>query len=193
MIRALLVYGHGEAKSIDPTPYAYRAVLNNMLRTLYGTRAAPEDKTIVSEVYRISLEFMWVGSPAHVGLGRKQLLMISYRNVTGPVANLVDFVPLLRKLPNRTTARAQQLHQDIVAFTKPRIDAIAQRRARGEHVPDCLAKTLCETREEEGLDEADIVMMCGALIIGGTNTVRHAICAEADMFHLNLARADKFG
>ena len=98
-----------------------------------------------------------------------------YRNTTGPVANLVDFFPLLQKLPNRLTSRGRKLHQDIVAFNVPRVADVEARLKRGEHVPDCLAKTLYETREEEGLDDADIIVMCGALIIGGVNTVRSAL------------------
>lgn len=73
------------------------------------------------------------------------------------------------------TSRGRKLHQDIVAFNVPRLADVEARLKRGEHVPDCLAKTLYETREEEKLDDADIIVMCGALIIGGVNTVRSVL------------------
>lgn len=43
---------------------------------------------------------------------------------------------------------------------------------RGEHVPDCLAKTLLTAQNTEGLDDLDVVLTCGSLMIGGVETVR---------------------
>ena len=71
------------------------------------------------------------------------------------------------------TSRALKLHQDILNFNRPYLADIEARLKRGDPVPDCLAKTLLLTREEEGLDDLDIIIMCGTLIIGGVETVRH--------------------
>ena len=70
------------------------------------------------------------------------------------------------------TTRARKLHADILAFNRPLFVEIETRLQRGEDVPECLAKTLVLTREAEGLDELDILIMCGTLIIGGVETVR---------------------
>ena len=77
------------------------------------------------------------------------------------------------------TARARKLHADILAFNRPLFVDIETRLQRGEDVPECLAKTLVLTREAEGLDELDILIMCGTLIIGGVETVRAWVVAEA--------------
>ena len=58
---------------------------------------------------------------------------------------------------------------------------------RGKRVPDCLVKTLLESREEE-LDHLDMSMLCSASVIGGVETVSQAplryygkILAELDI------------
>lgn len=100
---------------------------------------------------------------------------LSRRNTTGPVSNLVDFFPLLQKFPNHMTSRGRKLRQDLAAFNVPRLADVEARLKRGEHVPDCLAKTLCETREEEELDDADVIGICGMVVVGGVNTVRSVL------------------
>ena len=95
--------------------------------------------------------------------------------MTGSVSNAVDFFPFLRRFPNRMTTRAQKLHQDILNFNRPYLADIEARLKRGDHVPDCLAKTLLLTRDEEELDDLDIIIMCGTLIIGGVETVNAVV------------------
>ena len=87
------------------------------------------------------------------------------------MSNAVDFFPFLRNFPNRMTTRAKKLHQDMLNFNRPYLTDIEARLKRGDPVPDCLAKTLLLTREEEGLDELDMIVLCGTLIIGGVETV----------------------
>ena len=53
------------------------------------------------------------------------------------------------------------------------VNAIEARMKAGEEVPDCLAKTLIKTRDEEDLDQLDIAILCGVVMIGGIETVRH--------------------
>ena len=60
MICNLLIDGKGGKRPLDPTPYAYRAVLNNILQRIYGVRTEATDAVIVAEVHRMSLEFMCV-------------------------------------------------------------------------------------------------------------------------------------
>nr|VWP01747.1 Uncharacterized protein [Ganoderma boninense] len=150
MIHTLHVDGKAGAAAINPQTYASRSALNNILMIIYGTRTeSTVSDPVVKEVLRISREFM---------------------NVTGAVSNAVDFFPFLRRFPNRMTSRAQGLHQDILDFNRPYLADIEARLKRGDHVPDCLAKTLLLTREEEELDDLDIIIMCGTLIIGGVET-----------------------
>ncbi|KAI0707484.1 cytochrome P450 [Cerioporus squamosus] len=133
MVHTLFLDSKAGATPIDPSPYASRFALNNILMLIHGARTESMDDPFVKEVLRISREFM---------------------NTTGLVSNLVDFFHFLQRLPNRMTSRGKKLHEDI----------------RGDDVPDCLAKTLLLTREAEGLDDLDIIIMCGTLIIGGVET-----------------------
>jgi hypothetical protein len=42
----------------------------------------------------------------------------------------------------------------------------------GATVPDCLAKTMLDAREEEDLDHIDMSILASAFMIGGVETVR---------------------
>lgn len=44
----------------------------------------------------------------------------------------------------------------------------------GEDVPDCLAKTLIETREEQNLDWEDVCMLSAVFTLGGVHSVRRS-------------------
>ena len=52
----------------------------------------------------------------------------------------------------------------MILRVKARMDA-------GEDVPDCLAKTLIETREEERLDWEDLCMLSAVFTLGGVHSV----------------------
>ncbi|PIL23591.1 cytochrome P450 [Ganoderma sinense ZZ0214-1] len=159
MIRTLLVDGKAGAAAINPQPYASRFALNNNghLRhphRIHGVRPSRQGgATYLARVHQLIYH-----SPSLA------------RNVTGAVSNAVDFFPLLRRFPNRMTSRAKKLHQDILDFNSPYLADIEARLKRGDDVPDCQAKTLLLTREEEELDDLDIIIMCGTLIIGGVET-----------------------
>ncbi len=59
MARALLLDSKAGAMPIDPSPYASRFALNNILMLIYGTRTESMGDPIVKEVLRISREFMY--------------------------------------------------------------------------------------------------------------------------------------
>ena len=93
------------------------------------------------------------------------------RNCSGPVSNLTEFIPLLQKLPNYMTSRAQTLHNDLVKTYGGMLFDIEARLKRGDDVPDCLAKRLILSKEEEKLDDLDMSILCAAFMIGGVETV----------------------
>ena len=94
------------------------------------------------------------------------------RNCTGPVSNIVDFMPLLQRLPNSLTTRAKKLQKDIVETYGTMLMDIENRMKAGKNVPHCLVKTMVETDERGILDHLDKVMICSAFMIGGVETVR---------------------
>jgi hypothetical protein len=93
------------------------------------------------------------------------------RNCTGPVSNLTDFVPILQRLPNYMKTRGTKLHNDLVETYGGMINDIEARMKRGENVPDCLVKTMIESKEVEELDHVDMSILCAAFMIGGVETV----------------------
>lgn len=88
------------------------------------------------------------------------------------MSNLVDFVPILQRLPNPMLQRGRRLHQGLVETYGGFIKEIERKTKQGERVNDCLAKTLVEIRDEEKLDDLDMAIMASAFLIGGVETVR---------------------
>ena len=102
----------------------------------------------------------------------ESLLTSIYRNCTGPVSNLVDFVPFLRNFPDWTMVnRGKRLHQGLAETCGALINDIDRRMKAGEDVPDCMAKYLLSVKEQENLDDLDIIFICCAFMIGGVETV----------------------
>ncbi|KAF4616879.1 hypothetical protein D9613_008923 [Agrocybe pediades] len=149
LIQDLYRDGKQGRQPINPQPYAGRCSLNNMLTITFGTRTDSIAHPLVAQALRLSREFM---------------------NCTGPVSNMIDFVPILQKLPHYTKTRAQKLHRDLVATYGGMINDIADRMKRGEEVPDCLVKTLLLAQKEEELDHLDMSILCSAFMIGGVET-----------------------
>ena len=97
--------------------------------------------------------------------------MAEFRNCTGPMSNLTDFVPLLQMIPNSMTSRGKRLHKALVDTYGGFINGIDKRLRAGLPVKDCLARTMIETRDKEGLDHLDEAILASAFMIGGVETV----------------------
>ncbi|KAI0741466.1 cytochrome P450 [Daedaleopsis nitida] len=149
MIRDLYVRSQAGFLPVNPQHFASRASLNNLLTITFGFRTESLDDKLVSESLRLSREFM---------------------NTTGPVANLVDFVPLLRKIPNHMATRGRALHNDLVNVYGNIIQRIELAIRNGDPYPDCMAKYLLLSRKAEELDDLDIIILCCAFMIGGVET-----------------------
>ncbi|KDR76700.1 hypothetical protein GALMADRAFT_139595 [Galerina marginata CBS 339.88] len=149
LVQDLYRHSKGGRLPINPQPHAGRCSLNNMLTITFGTRTDDIDHPLVGQALRLSREFM---------------------NCTGPVSNLIDFVPILQKLPHYMKTRGKKLHAGLVDTYGGMILDIDARMKRGEQVPDCLVKTLLQSREEEQLDHLDMSILCSAFMIGGVET-----------------------
>lgn len=99
--------------------------------------------------------------------------MLSSRNCTGHMSNLVDFIPLLQFFPSPIWTRGRKLHEDLVETYGGLINDIERRIQRSEDVPESLAKTMLQVREAEQLDHLDMAMTASAFMIGGVETVSH--------------------
>jgi cytochrome P450 len=87
------------------------------------------------------------------------------------VSNLVDFIPLLQKVPNPMHTRGKELHKGLVDTYGGIIKEIEGKLKSGIQVDDCLAKSLIQLRHEENLDDLDLAIMASAFLIGGVETV----------------------
>ena len=75
MLQALFTDSKNGDAYINPQAYAGRCSLNNMLTITFGFRTDSINHPVVADALRLSRAFM---------------------NCTGPVSNIVDFVPLLQ-------------------------------------------------------------------------------------------------
>ncbi|EKM48214.1 uncharacterized protein PHACADRAFT_203097 [Phanerochaete carnosa HHB-10118-sp] len=150
MLKALYSGGKAGEVPVNPQPHAGRTSLNNILTIAFGTRTDSIDHPLVGHWLKHSREFM---------------------NCTGPVSNVVDFVPFLRNFPNWTMVnRGKRLHQGLVDTCGGLISDIDRRMKAGEEVPECMAKFLLSVKEQEQLDDLDIIFICCAFMIGGVET-----------------------
>ncbi|CAG8891773.1 unnamed protein product [Penicillium egyptiacum] len=149
LVKALLIESKGGLAPVDPQPYAGRCSLNNMTTITFGFRADSIHHPLVGRALKPSREFM---------------------NCTGPMSNLIDFVPILQYLPTPLHRRAKKLHKGLVETYGGFIKETEQKMMEGKTVQDCLAKTMVEVRYKEELDDLDMAILASAFMIGGVET-----------------------
>ncbi|CDM34235.1 hypothetical protein DTO013E5_2366 [Penicillium roqueforti] len=149
LVKALLVESKGGLAPVNPQPHAGRCSLNNMTTITFGFRADSIHHPLVGRALKLSREFM---------------------NCTGPMSNLIDFVPILQYLPSPLYKRAKKLHEGLVETYGGFIKETEQKMKEGKKVPDCLAKTMVEVRLKEDLDDLDMAILASAFMIGGVET-----------------------
>ncbi|EFY91823.1 cytochrome P450 [Metarhizium acridum CQMa 102] len=76
----------------------------------------------------------------------------------------------------------QKLHH-LVKTYGDMIESIHRRWSRGQEAPDCLATALLTMREEEELDDLDMVMMASAFMIGGVESLGTPHVASEDFVY----------
>jgi cytochrome P450 len=170
LVKNLYKSGKAGMEPINPQPHAGRCSLNAMLTIVFGIRTDTLEHPLVGRVLMLSREFMSVSEFIQPSSAFDDICW--HRNCTGPVSNLVDFVPLLQYLPSSLKTRAKKLHQDLVETYGGMMNEIEERMKAGEDVPHCLVKTMIETDDQEALDYLDKTMICSAFMIGGVETVR---------------------
>ncbi|KAF9728573.1 hypothetical protein PMIN06_009450 [Paraphaeosphaeria minitans] len=149
MITDLYTDGADGLADIDPQAYVDRCSLNNMLAVTFGFRT---------------------DSIHHPMLGRVLRLSRKFTNITRPVSNLVDFVPILQRLPSDTRRRARKLHSELLELYGGLIEEMEKSMQAGAEVQDCLVKTMLLKKTKEDLDDLDIAMLASSFMIGGTET-----------------------
>ncbi|KAF2819440.1 cytochrome P450 [Ophiobolus disseminans] len=151
MLKALYADSKNGTVALSPQTYEGRCALNNMLTIVLGTRTTSIHDPFIKTALRIAREFM---------------------NVSAPMSNLVDFVPLFLKkaFPWSLKLRGEKLHRDMMKLYGTMIDEIAATMASGTDVPDSLVKYLLSVRDAEALTDSDIKLLVCAFMIGGVET-----------------------
>ncbi|KGO75739.1 Cytochrome P450, E-class, group I [Penicillium italicum] len=149
LVRALFDESQGGLLPVNPQPHAGRCSLNNMTTITFGFRTDSIEHPLVGQALKLSREFM---------------------NCTGPMSNLVDFVPLLQYLPTPMHRRGKKLHKGLVETYGGIIKDTERKMKEGKKVVDCLAKTMIEVRHKEDLDDLDMAILASAFMIGGVET-----------------------
>jgi len=87
------------------------------------------------------------------------------------MSNLVDFLPLLQRLPSPMLFRGKKLHNGLVETYGGLIKDVDRKLKKGIPVQDCLAKSMLQIRRDEDLDDLDMAILASAFMIGGVETV----------------------
>ncbi|KAG6909248.1 hypothetical protein DXG01_001430 [Tephrocybe rancida] len=135
---------------INPAHYTGRFALNNMLIVSFATRTDSTADPLTEQALALAMEFM---------------------DLTGPWSNAIDFLPPLQWIPSQMRTRGRNLHAGFLNVYGGMIDRVKSRIDTGEHVPDCLVKTLIETQEAEKLDWEDVCMLAAVFTLGGVHSV----------------------
>ncbi|MCJ1379692.1 hypothetical protein MMC17_002794 [Xylographa soralifera] len=120
-----------------------------MTTITFGMRTDSIEHPLVRQALKLSREFM---------------------NCTGPMSNLVDFLPFLQRLPSPMKSRGQKLHRGLVETYGTAIANIEKRQQSGLETKDCLAKTMLHVKHEQELDDLDMAILASAFLIGGVET-----------------------
>ncbi|KAG5729753.1 Cytochrome P450 2F2 [Termitomyces sp. T112] len=134
---------------INPSHYCGRFALNNMLIISFATRTDSTSDPLVEKALELAMEFM---------------------DLTGPWSNAIDFFEPLQLIPSKMRSRGRKLHQGLVDVYGTMINRVQDRMDNGEDVPDCLVKTLLQTREGENLDWEDLCMLSAVFTLGGVHS-----------------------
>ncbi|KAI0291407.1 cytochrome P450 [Russula brevipes] len=154
LVRSMYHETNMGALPINPAHFAGRYALNNMLTISFATRTDSTLDPLTERAMAIAAEFM---------------------ELAGPWQNIVDFIEPLQWIPTRTRSRGCRLHDGIVEVYGAMIMRVKARMDAGEDVPDCLVKTLLETREQEKLDWEDLCMLSAVFNLGGVHSTSGVI------------------
>ncbi|KAI0037219.1 cytochrome P450 [Vararia minispora EC-137] len=154
LIKSLYQASQGGRQPVNPAHFCGRYALNNMLSVSFATRTDSTDDPLVERALWLATEFM---------------------TLTGPTANIVDFIKPLQWIPTRTRSRGRAVYRGIMEVYGAMIERVRSRLDRGEDVPDCLVKTLILTQEKEKLDQEDLSMLSAVFTLGGVHSTAGVI------------------
>ncbi|KAJ7611653.1 cytochrome P450 [Roridomyces roridus] len=150
LLRSLNKESRSSAVPINPALPTVRFTLNNMLRVTFGQRTSSLCDPLLHRIQHWVMEF---------------------DDITSAMSNPVDFVKPLQYLPSRSRTRGLHLKDDFTKVYGGMIQDMHARLDNSEYVPDCLIKSLLETRHEENVEFEDILGLAIAFAFGGVHSV----------------------
>lgn len=113
---------------------------------------------------------------AYVADSRVLALSHDFMNMTGPMSNLVDFLPtwLQEGLPWEMKRRANELNTALMETYGQEVRRVERDMKNDVHVEDCLVKTMITRREKDKLDDIDIATLASAFMlesVGATGSI----------------------
>ncbi|KAG6916524.1 hypothetical protein DXG01_006465 [Tephrocybe rancida] len=149
LVRSLYEESNQGLHPVNPAHFCGRFALNNMLIISFATRTDSTKVPLVEKALELAQEFM---------------------DLTGPWSNAIDFLEPLQWVPTQMRTRGRKLHDGLLDVYGSMINRVQARMDGGEDVPDCLVKTLLETREEEKLNWEDLCMLSAVFTLGGVHS-----------------------
>ncbi|THH32131.1 hypothetical protein EUX98_g2072 [Antrodiella citrinella] len=137
------------AGPVSPQHDTVRYALNVMLIMALGIRTEAASHPFVDRTLELTLEF---------------------NDLTGPLSNIEDFITPLQWFNTNLKKRGRKLHDAFIEVYGALLLEVKAKMDNGEDVPDCLAKTLLLTREQEGLDWEDMCMLIAVFVLGGVHS-----------------------
>ncbi|TCD69744.1 hypothetical protein EIP91_006511 [Steccherinum ochraceum] len=149
-----------------------------MLRSFYNSAAkgvgpvCPQHDTVRYALNVMLIMALGIRTEAttHPFIDRTLELTLEFNDLTGPLSNMEDFITPLQYLPTPLKKRGRKLHDSLIELYSVFLRDVEAKMKAGEHVPDCLAKTLLLTREQEKLDWEDMCMLLAVFILGGVHS-----------------------
>ena len=142
-----------------------------MLIISFGMRTNSSADPLIKKALELGMEFMDL-------TGRCISLIFRFlacsKIVVGPWANAVDFFQPLQWVPTSKRSRARKLHDELVDVYGGMIRRFQTLMELGEEVPDCLVKTLIQSKDKEKLDWEDLCMLSAVFTLGGVHSVSWA-------------------
>ncbi|EOA85883.1 uncharacterized protein SETTUDRAFT_110763 [Exserohilum turcica Et28A] len=144
-----------------------------MIRTLYTDGANEERLHPQIAIKRCSLSCISAitfGS-SEISVAHSQVLALSreFMNITGPMSNLVDFVPvwLQNYLPWKKKLRGKKLHASLMDTYGREVKRVEYDMENDVYVGECLVKTMITRKNKDQLDDLDMIMMASEFMLHG--------------------------
>ncbi|ORX91698.1 cytochrome P450 [Basidiobolus meristosporus CBS 931.73] len=149
LVQSLLEQGESGAKSFDPATSLVRFSFNTILTMSFGYRVKDVNDPVIEELKYVNDEMFGITS-------------------VDKASRMLDLFPILRWLPTSLRAKATALRDRREGLALKFLNQLKEEIEQGVAIP-CFAKHILENQGEYDLEELDIVNLCAAMMIAGSD------------------------